>query len=93
MAPNGDKQNFDVGDPYTTQGTYDPVSGDVVIGYTANNADAGIAWGDPSGQMDFYDIPIDFDARDIAVAVDASGEHILIAVLGDNDVAFGVARR
>ncbi len=91
-----DEYTLDVGGPpAAVQGVWDDLAGEIVIGYTTSDGRVGVAWGHPNPVvgMEVFEFPVDFAARDVAVALDASTDHLLIAVLGDAELAFGIVRR
>ena len=67
-------------------------SPELVIGFTTADGEAFMAWGSPTTTWSVYPLAVDFLAHGVALWVDAA-DNVYVAVAGEDDVAFGVARR
>jgi hypothetical protein len=65
---------------------------ELVIGYADAAGDAYLAWGDPTGGWEVFPLAVDFAARSVAVWVD-NDDNVYVAVAGEDDLSFGIARR
>ncbi len=71
-------------------GTSDP---DLFVAVVDGRGDASLLIGNPSTGFDRYDLVVDFTPTEAVAWADPTGEYILVAVLGGNDVAVGIAHR
>ena len=77
--------------PQAAQASYAP-DGSLLIAYVDRTGEAHVLHGDPATGMVTYDILTDFAATEAAAWIESTGENLLVAVIGPDDVAFGAAR-
>jgi hypothetical protein len=65
--------------------------GALVISYVDQFGDAHVLYGDPAAGLESYDIDAGFAATEAAAWVEATNTHLMVAVLGTSQVAYGVA--
>jgi hypothetical protein len=65
---------------------------ELVIGYATEDGSAFMAWGSPSTSWEVHPLPVAFAAHSVAVWVD-DADVVYVAVAGEDDVSFGIARR
>jgi hypothetical protein len=66
---------------------------DMFVGVVDGRGDAMLLVGNPTSGFDRYDLLVDFTPTEAVAWADPTGQYVLVAVLGGNDVAVGIAER
>ena len=91
IEPDGNETVYDTGGaPTQVQAVWDAVSDQLVMGWVDDAGGAHMAWGYPP-TFESYDLDPGFSATETAVTMDATGEVVLVAILGGNNVVLGMA--
>ncbi|MEC8424955.1 MAG: putative metal-binding motif-containing protein, partial [Myxococcota bacterium] len=99
IEPDGTESIHDVGSAPRSVGVqFDPAhsgvgDAEMFVTYVDGTGDPWLLIGDPASGFQQYALPVDFTANQTAAWADPTGSYVLVAVLGGNDVAFGIAQR
>jgi hypothetical protein len=99
IEPDGSDTLYSLGNaPRAVNAVFDPAhtgvgDPDMFVAVVDGSGDPYLLVGQPSTGFDSYAIPVSFSATNAVAWPDPTGTYVLVAVLGGNDVQYGIAER